>query len=74
MYESPHIRVKEYPQGWLSEIRKPHWTIFGIRYKWTHFISYTGIPERPFYFSTMEAAVFETILVIEKQMYGECVE
>lgn len=51
------FRVKQYKQGWLAEMRKPKWTIFGIRYYWTHFVGFYGMDKEPFYFETPESAL-----------------
>lgn len=67
MHQS-NLRITKHPQGWLSEIKVPYWTIFGIRYKWTHFISYSGIPEKPFYFSDHFRALEATLLRVENQL------
>lgn len=55
------FRIKKYDDGWVSEIRKPVWTLFGIKYKWTHYISVFGILDKPWYFHSREMAEEETI-------------
>lgn len=51
------FRVKEYPQGWLAEVQKSRWALFGLKKYWTHYIGYSGMEHEPFYFSTPESAL-----------------
>jgi len=50
------FRVKEYPQGWLAEVQRSKWTLFGLKTYWTHYIGYSGMEHEPFYFSSAESA------------------
>lgn len=51
-YINSNFRIKKYKQGYAIEIKVPRWTLFGIKYKWTHYISVSGISEEPWYFTT----------------------
>lgn len=48
------FRIKKYKKGWIVEYRKPIW--FGLKHKWIHVTSYTGLPDNPFYYPTPERA------------------
>ena len=54
-------RIIEYKGGFVSQIRYPKWTLFGIKYKWKHFISVSGISDKPWVFNTWEMAREETL-------------
>lgn len=43
------FRIKEYSQGWIVEI-KVH--VFLGFYKWKPLTHYSGLPDKPFYYST----------------------
>ena len=51
------FRVKRYPQGWLTEVQKTKWTLFGLKKYWAHYIGYSGMEKEPYYFSTPESAL-----------------
>jgi hypothetical protein len=68
MYEQANFRIKKYGAGWVSEIRKPIWTLFGIRYKWTHFISVSGMSDKPWFFRDRKFAEEETLKFIKWQL------
>jgi hypothetical protein len=42
-------------------VKKPKWTLFGIKWKWTHYISVSGISEMPWYYSTEKFAEEEAL-------------
>jgi len=54
------VRVKKYPQGYSVEVEKTKtvFLFFKKRY-WIHIESYSGLSERPFYYSTKEMAISE---------------
>ncbi len=60
-YHKPKYRIKKYDKGYVSEVLKPRWTLFGIRYKWTHFLSVSGMSDKPWYFSNYRIAEEETL-------------
>lgn len=61
-------RLKKFKQGWIVEIRKPYWTLFGIMYKWVHFNHYSGLPCSPFYTPTPEGAREVAVSQIESDI------
>jgi hypothetical protein len=69
MQEVANFRIKKYGAGWVSEIRKPKCTFFGIRYKWTHYISVSGMSDKPWFFSSRKFAEQETLKQIERDMF-----
>lgn len=48
------FRIKKHPQGWVVEIEKRTW--YGRRY-WTHFVSASGIDDKPWYYTTFDYAL-----------------
>lgn len=50
------FRIKKYPRGFVVEVEKTKWTIFGNKYYWTHFISVSGISSLAWYHSTYAMA------------------
>lgn len=54
--ELANFRIIKYHKGWVVELEKPYWTLFGIKKKWVHFISTTGLPNEPWHFSSKEFA------------------
>ena len=63
-----NFRIKKYEDGWVSEILIPRWTLFGIKYHWTHFIGVNGINCKPWFFSSRKFAERETILRIKRDI------
>ena len=61
MYESSNLRIVKTKKGFRVDVQKTKWTLFGIKKYWTHFISYSGLSEHPFYYSTFEIAISETL-------------
>ena len=55
------LRVKEYENGWVVEIRKRKW--YG-RYYWVHLISASGLPDTPWEYSSSEVAVDDAARMI----------
>jgi len=60
-YENSNLRIIKCQKGFLVQIEKSKWSLFGIKKYWTHFISYSGLSEEPFYFSTFENAMNEML-------------
>jgi len=52
----PEIRIREYPKGWVVEIRKRKW--YRRRY-WVHLIAVAGIESEPWYFKSFDNALKE---------------
>ena len=51
-----NFRIKKYPKGFVVEVEKTRWTIFGNKKYWTHFISVSGISSLAWHHSTYEMA------------------
>ena len=51
-----NIRMHKYDKGWVVEIQKKKW--YGKKY-WTHLISFSGLENNPFYFSSYDSALEE---------------
>ena len=66
--KNTNLRIKKYAKGWVFEIRKPRWTLFGIRWKWTHCISVSGIHTEPWYYPSKQIAEKEALLNIKWNM------
>jgi hypothetical protein len=50
-------RLKKYKQGWIVEYQRVYFTLFFITFqKWKYITHYAGMPEKPFYYRTPEAA------------------
>lgn len=61
----PKIRIEQYPQGWVVEIQKRKW--YGLKY-WTHIISVSGMPNRPWYFNSFDHAITEAKLYLSNDL------
>lgn len=72
-YIKSNFRVKKHPRGWVAEYKKPRWSLFGIKYKWAHYISVSGISSMPWYFGSKEAAERELLLNVKWDMIRESV-
>ena len=59
------FQVTKYKRGYVVEVRKYKWTLFGIKKYWTHYISVSGIESMPWYFKTREVAISELLLKIK---------
>lgn len=60
-YENSNFRIVKTKKGYRVDIQKTNWHLFGLRKHWTHFISYSGLAEQPFYYSTFEMAISEML-------------
>ncbi len=58
-YEKSNFRIVKTNKGFRVDILKSKWSLFGIKKYWTHFISYSGIPDEPFYYSSFDMAMSE---------------
>lgn len=63
-YINSNFRIKKYNQGYSVEVKVPKWTLFGIRWKWTHYISYSGMKDVPYYFTTKGYAKNELLKLV----------
>lgn len=63
--ENLEVRVKKYPKGWVVETKKPYWNIFGIKYKWIHIISVSGMKDEPWYYKDRDMAVKQAAKYLE---------
>jgi hypothetical protein len=70
-YEKSNFRITKHKKGFLIEIQKYKWSLFGIKKYWTHFSSYSGIPEQPFYFSNFEMAMNEMLKEIKWEVLAD---
>ena len=60
-YEYSNFRIVKTKKGYRVDIKKTKWTLFGLKKYWTHFISYSGLAEHPFYYSTFDMAMSEML-------------
>lgn len=56
------FRIKKFDEGFMVQVLKCKW--FGRDY-YTHYISYTGLPKEPYYFSSYDKAEEELLLDIK---------
>lgn len=61
----PHIRINRYQAGYVVEIEKRKW--YGRRY-WTHIISVSGIPDRPWIYQSYDVARDELLKYLKWQL------
>jgi hypothetical protein len=58
-YESSNFRIVKTKKGYRVDIQKSRWTLFGLKTYWTHYISWSGMSDKPYYYkdyiSAMEA-------------------
>jgi hypothetical protein len=54
----PEIRIKHYPKGYAVEIASRTW--YG-RKKWKNIHCFSGIKDKPFYFSSRRIAIEQTL-------------
>ena len=64
-YENSNFRIVKTKKGYRVDIQKTKWTLFGLKKYWTHFVSYSGLPKHPFYYSTFEMAINEMLKEIK---------
>jgi hypothetical protein len=57
-----NFRIKEYPKGFVVEVRKKNW--IGTKY-WTHFSSVSGMEHLPYYFHNYENAMADLLFTVE---------
>lgn len=55
------LRIKQHPKGFVVEVQKRR---FGWWY-WTHFVSVMGMNDRPWFFSSYNAAEEDMLLKIK---------
>ena len=60
-YECSDFRITKTKKGFLVEKQIFRWTLFGLKIKWVHFISFSGLYDQPYYFETFDIAL-ETML------------
>jgi len=60
-YEYSNFRIVKTKKGYRVDIQKTKWGLFGLKKYWTHFISYAGLADHPFYYSTFEMAISEML-------------
>ena len=60
-YEYSNFRIVKTKKGYRVDIQKSKWWLFGLKKNWTHFISYSGLADQPFYYSTFEMAMSEML-------------
>ena len=61
IYEYSNFRIVKTKKGYRVDIQKTKWRVLGLKKYWTHFISYSGLPDQPFYYSTFEMAMSEML-------------
>lgn len=47
------FRIRKYPKGYVSEVQKRTW--YGRKH-WTHFVSVSGMPDKPWYHADYDCA------------------
>lgn len=67
-YEKANIRIRYNGEGFIVQIQKTKWSLFGLKKYWIPLISYMGAPERYYPFSTREAAERETMVKIVNEL------
>lgn len=71
VYEKSGFRIKKYSKGYLVEIEKSKWALFGIKKYWVHYVSYGGLSEHPFYYDTFETALKEMLKKIKYEILSK---
>lgn len=71
LYEDSNFRIVKTPKGYRVDIQKSKWTLFGIKKYWTHFISYSGLSDHPFYYSTFDFALNDMLKEIKWQIIAK---
>ena len=61
VYEISGFRINKYNKGYLIEIEKSKWTLFGIKKYWVHYISHEEICDEALYFTNFEMALRKMI-------------
>lgn len=64
-------RVRETSKGFTIETKKPVWWGLGLIKKWVHISSYSGLPDQPFYFATIQRAVDGAINDIKEKILSD---
>lgn len=65
MFVNFAIRIKRYEKGYAVEVRVKR-ALFGS--KWVNIVSYAGLRESPFYYSTHEGAKTNVLKMIEYEL------
>ena len=65
----PKFRCRKYPKGWLVEIQITSKRFFLKNKKWVHAISYSGLPDKPYFFKTKEMAIEDFLDMIKRDLY-----
>lgn len=59
LVNAPKYRIQKYPRGFVVEVKVTYLFFFT---KWVHIISYSGLRDCPFYYSTFENAYNEFVI------------
>lgn len=65
MFVNFAIRIKRYENGYAVEVKVKR-TLFGS--KWVNIVSYAGLRDAPFYYSTHEGAKTNVLKMIEYEL------
>ena len=76
-YEDSDFRIVRSQEGFLVEKQIVKWTLFGLKKKWIHFISYSGLSDCPYYFKTFDSALENMLkevkwdIIFDYENYGK---
>ncbi len=66
LLNTPDIRIRQAEQGFVVEVEIQQRTWYGRKYSvWTHVISYHGLRNKPYYYSTYAMALNEFLSLIK---------
>ena len=60
-YEKSNFRITKSELGFLVEIQKTKWTLFGLKKYWANYLTYSGVPLEPYYFVNFNSAIEQTL-------------
>jgi hypothetical protein len=70
-YESSNFRIVNTKKGYRVDIQKSKWTLFGLRTYWTHYISWSGMSDEPYYYKDHDSAMEAMLQEIKWDVLGK---
>jgi hypothetical protein len=68
-YEKANIRIRHVQlKGFVVEIQKTKWSLFGLKKYWTHYINEPFNTEKPKYFDRRRSAQREALSRLETEL------
>ena len=69
-YEKSNFRITKSDLGFLVEIQKSKWNLFGLKKYWANYLTYSGLTSEPYYFDNFNSAIEQTLKEIRWEILG----